>query len=113
MVRTPLAQTGLLKADQADCITTITSQASVAAPFTSHTELGIECVPTLIREGRAALVTSFGMFKFMALYSLIQFCSITLLYNRLSNLSDLQYLYIDLIIIDVVALTMSLNHAHK
>ncbi|XP_078491913.1 polyamine-transporting ATPase 13A3 [Ciona intestinalis] len=88
-------------------------EASVAAPFTSHTDLGIECVPTLIREGRAALVTSFGMFKFMALYSLIQFCTITILYSESSNLSDLMYLYIDLIIIDVVAVTMSRNHACK
>uniref|UniRef100_H2YT63 Cation-transporting ATPase n=1 Tax=Ciona savignyi TaxID=51511 RepID=H2YT63_CIOSA len=88
-------------------------EASVAAPFTSHTDLGIECVPTLIREGRAALVTSFGMFKFMALYSLIQFCTITLLYNDLTNLSDVMYLYIDLIIIDLVAVTMSRNHACK
>nr|CAB3224445.1 probable cation-transporting ATPase 13A3 [Phallusia mammillata] len=88
-------------------------EASVAAPFTSHTELGIGCVPTLIREGRAALVTSFGMFKFMALYSIIQFCSITLLYNDVSSFSDLQFLYVDLIIIDLVAITMSRNHAHK
>jgi len=85
----------------------------VAAPFTSKTELGIECVPTLIREGRAALVTSFGVFKFMALYSVIQFCTVTILYNKFSNLGDLQYLYIDLIVIDVIALTMSRNHAHK
>ncbi len=32
------------------------------------------------REGRAALVTSFGVFKYMACYSLTQFFSVTLLY---------------------------------
>ena len=71
------------------------------------------CVSDLIREGRAALMTSFGMFKYMALYSMIQFCSILILYWRKSNLSDMEYLYIDLLIIDLVALTMSLNKAYK
>ena len=33
------------------------------------------------REGRAALVTSFGVFKYMALYSMIQFTSVLLLYT--------------------------------
>ena len=32
------------------------------------------------REGRAALITSFCVFKFMALYSIIQYISVTLLY---------------------------------
>jgi len=33
------------------------------------------------REGRAALVTSFGVFKYMALYSIVQFISIMILYS--------------------------------
>ena len=33
------------------------------------------------REGRAALVTSFGVFKYMALYSMIQFVSVMILYT--------------------------------
>lgn len=33
------------------------------------------------REGRAALMTSFCVFKFMALYSIIQYFSVTLLYS--------------------------------
>lgn len=85
----------------------------MAAPFTAHGENGVESVITLIREGRAAIVTSYGMFKFMALYSLIQFTTVILLYNSDSNLSDYQFLYTDLIVIDVVAITMSRNHAHK
>lgn len=32
------------------------------------------------REGRAALVTSFGIFKYMACYSLTQFTSVLILY---------------------------------
>uniref|UniRef100_A0A3B3VM82 ATPase 13A3 n=1 Tax=Poecilia latipinna TaxID=48699 RepID=A0A3B3VM82_9TELE len=54
-------------------------EASVASPFTSSTS-NISCVPNLIREGRAALITSFCVFKFMALYSIIQYISVILLY---------------------------------
>uniref|UniRef100_A0A665UTB1 P-type ATPase A domain-containing protein n=1 Tax=Echeneis naucrates TaxID=173247 RepID=A0A665UTB1_ECHNA len=55
-------------------------EASVASPFTSRTP-NISCVPSLVREGRAALITSFCVFKFMALYSIIQYISVTLLYS--------------------------------
>lgn len=55
------------------------------------------------REGRAALVTSFSCFKYMALYSIIQFTSVTLLYAFGSNLGDFQFLYIDLFLILPIA----------
>ncbi|XP_056421363.1 polyamine-transporting ATPase 13A3 isoform X1 [Hyla sarda] len=87
-------------------------EASVASPFTSRTP-SIVCVPNLIREGRAALVTSFCVFKFMALYSIIQYFTVVLLYSILSNLGDSQFLFIDLAIILVVVFTMSLNPAWK
>ncbi|ELV09442.1 putative cation-transporting ATPase 13A3 [Tupaia chinensis] len=38
-------------------------------------------VQNISREGRAALMTSFCVFKFMALYSIIQYFSVTLLYS--------------------------------
>lgn len=81
------------------------SEASVAAPFTSsHPE--VTCVVDLIKEGRAALVTSFSTFKYIALYSFIQFTSVTLLYTAKSNLGDLQFLYVDLILIWPLAFTI-------
>uniref|UniRef100_A0AAY5ESU2 Cation-transporting P-type ATPase N-terminal domain-containing protein n=1 Tax=Electrophorus electricus TaxID=8005 RepID=A0AAY5ESU2_ELEEL len=80
-------------------------EASVASPFTSRTP-NISCVPDLIREGRAALVTSFCVFKFMALYSMIQYISVTLLYYILSNLGDFQFLFIDIAIILLIVFTM-------
>ena len=40
------------------------AEASVAAPFTSRTP-DISCVLDVIKEGRAALVTSFSCFKYM------------------------------------------------
>ncbi|KAM4575187.1 polyamine-transporting ATPase 13A3 isoform 1-T1 [Fundulus diaphanus] len=87
-------------------------EASVASPFTSKTP-NISCVPSLIREGRAALITSFCVFKFMALYSIIQYISVTLLYSVSSNLGDFQFLFIDIAIILLIVFTMSLNPAWK
>ncbi|XP_030015229.1 probable cation-transporting ATPase 13A3 [Sphaeramia orbicularis] len=87
-------------------------EASVASPFTSSTS-NISCVPNLIREGRAALITSFCVFKFMALYSIIQYLSVCLLYSIPSNLGDFQFLFIDIAIILIIAFTMSLNPAWK
>jgi len=74
------------------------TEASVAAPFTSA-NANISCVPTLISEGRAALVTAFGILKYMAMYSLIQFCSVLILYTMYTNFTDLEFLYEDLFII--------------
>ncbi|KAK2463191.1 hypothetical protein APHAL10511_004846 [Amanita phalloides] len=81
------------------------AEASVAAPFTSSVP-DISCVLEVIKEGRGALVTSFSCFKYMALYSLIQFTSVTLLYSFASSLGDFQFLYIDLFIIIPVAVAM-------
>lgn len=37
--------------------------------------------PCLCREGRCSLITSFSLFRYMALYSLIQLCSVLILYT--------------------------------
>lgn len=81
------------------------AEASVAAPFTSRV-FDITCVPEVIREGRAALVTSFSCFKYMSLYSAIQFCSVSFLYASASNLGDFQFLFIDLLLILPIAIFM-------
>uniref|UniRef100_A0A914S383 Uncharacterized protein n=1 Tax=Parascaris equorum TaxID=6256 RepID=A0A914S383_PAREQ len=54
--------------------------------------------------GRAALVTSFGVFKYMAGYSLTQFITILHLYWLNTNLTDFQFLYIDLGLVTLIAL---------
>ena len=41
------------------------AEASVAAPFTSRSP-DISCALDVVREGRAALVTSFSCFKYMS-----------------------------------------------
>ncbi|XP_070560588.1 polyamine-transporting ATPase 13A3-like isoform X2 [Ptychodera flava] len=87
------------------------AEASVASPFTSKTP-NISCVPTVIKEGRAALITSFGVFKYMALYSMVQFVSVMILYYIQSNLGDMQFLYVDLVITTTVAVLMGRTEAY-
>jgi cation-transporting ATPase 13A3/4/5 len=82
------------------------SEASVAAPFASACK-DVSCVLTVLKEGRAALSTSFAAFKFMALYSMIQFTSLLLLYSRGSSLGDYQFVWIDLLLILPLGALMS------
>uniref|UniRef100_A0A8R1DK93 Cation-transporting ATPase n=2 Tax=Caenorhabditis japonica TaxID=281687 RepID=A0A8R1DK93_CAEJA len=79
------------------------AEASIAAPFTSKVP-DIRCVPTVISEGRAALVTSFGIFKYMAGYSLTQFVTVMHLYWISNILTDGQFMYIDMFLITMFAL---------
>ncbi|KAL6713089.1 hypothetical protein ACLMJK_009210 [Lecanora helva] len=87
------------------------AEASVAAPFTSRL-FDISCVPEVIREGRAALVTSFCCFKFMSLYSAIQFTTVSFLYASASNLGDFQFLFIDIFLVLPVAIFMGWTGAY-
>ncbi|XP_031641127.1 probable cation-transporting ATPase 13A3 [Contarinia nasturtii] len=95
---------GALKAAHIGCSLS-KAEASVAAPFTS-TEENISCVKHLALEGRCALVTSFGLFKYMIMYSFIQFIGILILYTHSSILGNFQFLYVDLIITASLAFSM-------
>ncbi|XP_029680789.1 probable cation-transporting ATPase 13A3 isoform X1 [Formica exsecta] len=88
------------------------AESSVASPFTSRVP-DISCVPKVIREGRAALITSFGIFKFMVGYSLTEFLSVIILYSIDSNLTDLQFLFIDICLIVNFAFFFGKTHAYK
>ncbi|XP_054838262.1 probable cation-transporting ATPase 13A5 [Eublepharis macularius] len=86
-------------------------EASVASPFTSQTA-NIQCVPELIREGRASLVASFAVFKYLTLYGLIQFVGTSLVFWQIQIMGNYQYLIQDVCITLVVCLTMSLTQAY-
>lgn len=88
------------------------AESSVASPFTSK-NANITCVLDVIKEGRAALVTSFGIFKYMAAYSLCQFVSVLILYSIDSNLTDIEFLYIDLFIISIFAFFFGKTEAYS
>ncbi|XP_029642002.1 probable cation-transporting ATPase 13A3 [Octopus sinensis] len=87
------------------------TEASVASAFTSKIPT-IECVPTVIKQGRASLVTTFGIFKYMACYSLIQSTSVLILYKIACNLTDIEFLYIDLFIILTLGVTFGRTDAY-
>jgi cation-transporting ATPase 13A2 len=88
------------------------AEASIAAPFTSLKPT-IACVPAVIKEGRAALQTSFQMFKYIACYSMIQFFTVILLYETNSTLGDYQFLFVDLGLILPTVMLMSRTSARS
>ncbi|XP_073434755.1 probable cation-transporting ATPase 13A4 [Dendrobates tinctorius] len=83
-------------------------EASVASPFTSKIP-NIECVPKLIKEGRNCLVTSFCVFKYIAMYAIIEFICLLLLFWKHKFLGVRHYLMQDVAITIAVTLTMSLT----
>lgn len=88
------------------------AEASIAAPFTSAVS-DISCVDIVLREGRCALTTSLQEFKYMALYSMIQFVTVATLYWFAVNLTDSQFLIIDLFTILPLAMFMSYTGPHN
>ena len=68
-------------------------------------------VPQVICEGRCALTTNFSVFKYMALYSIIQFVSVLILYTSYTNLGDPQFLFVDLFIVTTIAVFMGYTAA--
>lgn len=88
------------------------AEASIAAPFTSQVQ-NISCVVTLLREGKAALATSFQSFKFIELYALIQFFSVLLMIPVEANLTDHQFLYIDLIVLIPLSIFQARTGAYE
>lgn len=88
------------------------AESSVASPFTSRNP-NISCVINVVREGRAALVTSVGIFKYMIAYSICQFISVLLLYSVGANLTDLEFLYIDLAVVTVFAFFFSRTETYQ
>lgn len=72
-----------------------TTEASIAAPFTSKVQ-DISAVDVVLRESKAGLASAIDVFKFMAMYAMIQTVTITILYWYFSQISDLQFLLIDI-----------------
>lgn len=87
------------------------SEASIAAPFTSTVQ-DISSIVILLREGRCALTTSFTNFKFIELYALIQFVSATILYIIGENLSQTQFVFIDLVLSLPLSIFMGRTEAY-
>jgi magnesium-transporting ATPase (P-type) len=73
-------------------------EASIAANFTSKNP-DVSCIYELLREGKCSLTTSIQTFKYMMLYSMIQFICVTLMMIYITYMSDFQFLVSDLFII--------------
>lgn len=86
------------------------AEATMAAPFTSASPSPHSFI-MLLREGRAALVTSFQCFKFIVFYSMIQFFGVEILYSRCAIYGNWHYLLQDLFSVLPLAITMSRTEA--
>ncbi|XP_075058375.1 putative cation-transporting ATPase 13A4 [Mixophyes fleayi] len=86
-------------------------EASVAAPFNSQVT-NIACVPELLKEGRAALVTSFCMFKYMAMFGLVEYINTLLLYWQRNIFGNNQWLIHDFPIVFAIFFIMSSTPAY-
>jgi len=88
------------------------TEASIAAPLTSQVT-DISSLICLLTEGRGALTSAFLLFRYMAMYSFIQFFCVILLYFFSANLCDLQFLYQDLFAVFPIGLVMARVSAAK
>lgn len=87
------------------------AEASIAAPFTSQVQ-DVRCVVTLLREGRAAMATSFQAFKFIEIYAMIQFISVLLLIPDGCTLTDKDFLYEDIVALVPLSIMMAWTGAN-
>ncbi|XP_044764147.1 polyamine-transporting ATPase 13A3-like isoform X2 [Coccinella septempunctata] len=98
---------GALKAAHAG-ISLSDEESSLASPFNSKRP-NISCVVKVIKEGRAALVSSFGIFKYMIFYSMNQLAGVINLAVSYTNFTDFQFLWMDLGITSPFALFFGSN----
>ena len=87
-------------------------EASIAAGFTSQIP-DVSCIFELLREGKCSLTTSIQTFKYMMLYSMIQFICVTLMLIYITYLSDFQFLVSDLFIIFPLEWFLAMTHPHN
>lgn len=87
-------------------------EASIAAHFTSNRP-DISCLIKLLREGKASLATSIQTFKYMIMYSLIQFIAVSILVVLNSYLTDSQFLISDFFITFPLAFLIGRTGAYE
>ena len=87
-------------------------EASIAAHFTSNRP-DISCLIKLLREGKASLATSVQTFKYMMMYSLIQFIAVSILIIFNSYLTDSQFLVSDFFITFPLAFLIGRTGAYE
>ena len=73
-------------------------ESSIAASFTSIIP-DISCLPNLLKECKSSLINSIQIFKFMIMYSIIQFLTIICLIRNQSFLTNYQSISVDIFIV--------------
>ncbi|XP_015912736.2 polyamine-transporting ATPase 13A3 [Parasteatoda tepidariorum] len=73
------------------------AEASVASPFTS-TQQNIQCIPMVIREGRATLSATFGAFRYMTCYCFVLLAAVLIMFWDGQKPSDGGYVVIDIVL---------------
>ena len=71
------------------------AEASIVAPFTSKVQDISSCVQLLIL-GRASLDLSYELFRYLIVYTYLQFVSVIILSTQTSTFDDPQYVFFDL-----------------
>jgi cation-transporting P-type ATPase 13A2 len=74
------------------------AEASVAAPFTSTVQ-DISPIMHLLKEGKTSLWITFQLFKMIFLWAVIQSSGVFIMYYLNSDYTDIQFLYIDIVIL--------------
>jgi len=87
------------------------AEASVAAPFTSR-NVHIGCVPDVIREGRATMVSAFATFKFGVAFCFTQLIAVLMVFYIGTEPSDNQYLVVDIGLAAVPIIMIGNNGPH-
>eukprot|EP00168_Porphyra_purpurea_P000326 TRINITY_DN1036_c0_g2_i14.p2 TRINITY_DN1036_c0_g2~~TRINITY_DN1036_c0_g2_i14.p2 ORF type:complete len:562 (+),score=248.71 TRINITY_DN1036_c0_g2_i14:537-2222(+) len=86
--------------------------ASLAAPLTSR-RATIRAMVDAIQQGRAAAAASLAAFCYMFLYSTIQFVMVAALYTAGAVIGDMQFLFVDLVIVLPLATLMGRTDAAR
>ncbi|KFM62161.1 putative cation-transporting ATPase 13A3, partial [Stegodyphus mimosarum] len=86
------------------------AEASVASPFTS-TQQNIQCIPTVIREGRATLAATFGAFRYMVCYCFVLLAAVLMLFWDGQKPSDGGYVLIDIVLSLIPPILFGSTHA--
>lgn len=102
---------GALKAAHAG-ISLSMAEASVAAPFTSK-NVHIACVPYLIREGRATIVSAFSAYKFGVVFGFTQLIAVLMVFYIGTEPSDNQYLVMDIGLAALPSVMIGNNGPHS
>lgn len=87
------------------------AEASVASPFTS-TQQNIQCIPSLIREGRATLTATFGAFRYMVCYCFVLLTAVLMLFWDGQKPSDGGYVLIDIVLNLIPPILFGSTHAY-